>query len=175
MRRFVTTLLESTVHRHCVRIGICYCSSTRLHLPESSKLSIKLAPLADLQSAPIFYVRSGSMVLLTLNGQTNKHIITLLRMLTSLLLFLPFLTSFLSKRVITPIGLVRFYRKKLLSNLSENATLTDLEIISLPMLTALRALLPYGGRITMNSFPDLVGNVFALLRKHSEYCQAMKD
>jgi hypothetical protein len=115
------------------------------------------------------------MVLLTLNGQTNKHIITLLRMLTSLLLFLPFLTSFLSKRVITPIALVRFYRKKHLSILSENVTLTDLEIISLPMLTALRALLPYGGRITMNTFPDLVGSVFALLRKHSEYCQATKD
>lgn len=173
--RYVTTLSVNMVHRHCVRIGICYYSSTRLHLPESSKLSIRLAPLIALPSAPIFYVRCGSMVLLTLNGQTNKHITTLLRMLISLLLFLPFLTSYLNKRVITPIGLVRFYRKKHLSSLSENVTLMDLEIISLPILTALRALLPYGGRITMNSFPDLVGSVFALLRKHSEYCQATKD
>lgn len=106
-----------------------------------------------------FYVRCGSMVLLTLNAQTNKPITMLLRMLISLLLFLPFLTSFLHKRVITPIALVRFYRKKHLSNLSENVTLMDLETISLPIVMALRVLLPCGGRITMNSFPDLVGNV----------------
>lgn len=122
-----------------------------------------------------FYVRCGTMVLLTLNGQTSKPITMFLRMLISLLLFLPFLTSFLSKRVITPINLVRFYRKKYLSNLSENVTLMDLETISLPMLMALKALLPYGGRITMNSSHDLVGNVFALLKKHSQYCQATKD
>lgn len=175
MKRYVTTLSENMVHHHCVRIGICYCSSTRLHLPENLRLSTKLALLADLPSAPIFFVHSGNMVLLTLNGQTNKHITTFLRMLTSLLLFLPFLTCYLNKRVITPIGLVRFYRKKHLSILSENVTLTDLEIISLPILMALRALLPCGGRITMSSFPDLVGSVFALMRKHSQYCQALKD
>ena len=49
-KKFVSTLLESTVQNHSVRIGICYYSSTRLHLVRRSRFVKTLAQLPALLS-----------------------------------------------------------------------------------------------------------------------------
>lgn len=113
------TLLENMEQSLCVRIGIVYCSSTRLHLVRHSRIASTLAQLQDRAHVLAFYCRFGSSVFVIQNVRMESVITTFLRMLTSLLIFPSCLYYFLIRKPITLSSLVRFYQKKVLSQLSK--------------------------------------------------------
>ena len=166
--------LESTVQNHCVRIGICYCSSTRHHLVRHSRIASMLAQVPESVSVLAFYCRCGNMVFVIRNVRMESVIITLVRMLTSLLIFPSCLYYFQIKKHITLSSLVRFYRSKVLCKLSKKVTLRFLSDNSLSITLALRTLIPYGGRITLDPSQNLHVQAACLLRKHIEYLRVSK-
>ena len=173
-KKFVFTLLENMVQNHCVRIGIFYSSSTRLHLVRHSKIASMLAQLQDRAHVLGFYVRSGSSVFVIQNVRMERLTTTFLHMLISLLISPSCLYYFLIKKPITLSNLVRFYQKKVLYQLSKKVTFRFLSDNSMSIHLALMSIIPYGGRITLASSPSLLALVSSLLRKHIEYSRAMK-
>ena len=174
VKKFVSTLLESTVQSHSVRIGICYSSSTRLHLVRRSKIASTLVQIPDSVSVLALFCRCGDMVFVIRNVRTESVIITLVRMLISLLVFPSCLYYFQIKRPITLSNLVRFYRSKILSQLSKKVTFRFLSDDSLSIALALKTLIPFGGRITLDSSQNLHVQTACLLRKHIEYLRVSK-
>jgi hypothetical protein len=59
-KNYVFTLSENMEQSHCVRIGIVYSSSTRLHLVRRSRIVSTLAQLQDRAHVLAFYVHSGT-------------------------------------------------------------------------------------------------------------------
>ena len=173
-KKFVSTLLESTVQSHSVRIGICYSSSTRVNLVRRSRFVKMLGQVPDHVNVLALYVRSGSSVFVIRNVRMERLITTCLRMLISLLIFPSCLYYFLIKKPITLSNLVRFYRSKVLSQLSKKVTFRFLNDNSISMYMALKTLIPYGGRITLDSSQNLRAQVACLLSKHIEYLRLMK-
>lgn len=173
-KKFVSTLLESMVQNHCVRIGIVYSSSTRLHLVRRSRIVKTLAQLHDHAIVHAFYVRSGNSVFVIRNVRMERLITTFLRMLTSLLIFQSCWYYFLIKKRITLSNLVRFYHKKVLFQLSKKVTFRFLSDNSMSIHLALKTLIPFGGRITLGSSQSLPVQVSFLLNKHIEYLRATK-
>lgn len=164
----------STGPSHSVRIGICYYSSTRLHLVRRSRFVKMLAQVPAHANVLFFYVRSGSSVFVIRNVRMESVITTCLRMLISLLIFPSCLYYFQIRKPITLSNLVRFYRSKVLSQLSKKVTFRFLSDNSILMYMALKTLIPSGGRITLDSSPHLRAQVACLLSKHIEYLRATK-
>ena len=121
-----------------------------------------------------FYVRSGSSVFVIRNVRMESLIITFLRMLISLLIFPSCLYFCQIKNHITLSTLVRFYRSKVLFQLSKKVTFRFLSDNSLLILMALKTLIPYGGRIILDSSQNLLAQVRCLLSKHIEYLRVSK-
>lgn len=95
-------------------------------------------------------------------------------MLTSLLIFQSCLYYYLTKKPIILSVLVRFYQKKILSQISKKITLDFLNSNFMLIHLALNALMPYGGRITISTSRHLVAQVTCLLSKHIEYLRLTK-
>ena len=152
----------------------CYCSSTPLHLVRRSRIVKTLAQVPAHVNVLALYVRSGSSVFVIRNVRTERLITTFLRMLTSLLIFPSCLYFCLTKSPITLSNLVRFYRSKVLFQLSKKVTFRFLSDNSLSMYLALKTLIPFGGRITLDSSHDLLAQVSCLLSKHIVYLRASK-
>ena len=90
------------------------------------------------------FLRCGDMVFVIRNVRTESVITTLVRMLISLLVFPSCLYYFQIKRPITLSNLVRFYRSKVLSQLSKKVTFRFLSDNSLSIALALKTLIPFG-------------------------------
>ena len=162
------------VQNHCVRIGIVYCSSTRLHLVRRSRIASTLGQLQDRAHVLAFYVRSGNSVFVIQNVRMERLTTTFLRTLTSLLIFQSCLYYFLIRKPIILSNLVRFYLKKVLFQLSKKVTFRFLSDNSISIRLALQTLIPSGGRITLGSSQNLAVQVSLLLSKHIEYLRATK-
>ena len=110
MKRYVTTLLESTEQVPTVRIGISYCSPTRLKLPLGcnspfTKMMFFQQKIEQL-TAPLFWIRSGNMVFVLLIRQTAKLVDIFRTMLLALLCSQGYLNALLHKKPSTLSDLV---------------------------------------------------------------------
>ena len=156
MKRYVTTLLENTELVPTVRIGISYCSRTRLQLPTGCKtLSTKIEFFQkniEQLTAPLFWIRCGNMVLVLLIRQTGKLADIFLTMLLALLCCQRYLRGLLRKKPFTLSDLVvrTPKAKSVISYLGEIMNGSQ-KLNMLTLATILCSLVPYGGRITLYS------------------------
>ena len=173
MKRYVTTLLENTEQVPTVRIGISYCSPTRLKLPAGcNNLSTKILFFQnhiEQLTAPLFWIRSGNMVLVLLIRQTAKLADIFQTMLLALLCCQRFLDGLLRKKPFTLSDLVvRTPKAKSVTSLLDEIMNDSQPLNMLTLVTTLCNLVPYGGRITLYSSLNLSVLTHSLMMKNVE-------
>ena len=173
MKRYVTTLLASTVSNRFVRIGISYFSTHRLTSPEILKMCCSSEQKSDRFKLQFFYVRSGSSVTLILNRQTEKPIFTYRRMLISLLIFPMCLNSLLLNVRFTPISLERFLRKKTLKNLFKRESFQISEKLILSVGLVSNILTPLGGRLSVACYRDIASQLARMTELYFENLRSL--
>ena len=122
MLRCATMSLASTALTHCVRIGICYYSSTRMNWREVwnaatiPRMTKSGKTLTSCSTTPMIvqsvYVRFGSSVLRLRVAQTSPLTTTFRVMLRSLLAFPSACRLYHDPTVCTLSSLVRHWQKK---------------------------------------------------------------
>ena len=174
MKRYVTTLLESTEQVPTVRIGISYCSQIRMTLPDSCRtLSMKIEFFQRQREqliAPFFWIRSGNMVVILLIRQTATLADIFQIMLLALLCSRRFLENLLLKKPSTLSDLVvRIQRVKSVNSLLNGIMSGSQKLSTLMLPQVLCNLAPFGGRITLFSSLNLLELTHSLMKKNIEY------
>ena len=174
MKRYVTTLLESTEQVPTVRIGISYYSQIRLKLPSScNTLSMKIKYFQDKREQfnhPFFWIRCGNMVVILLIRQMATLPVIFQTMLLALQCSHRFLQNLLRKKPSTLSDLVaRTPRAKSVKSWIHAIMNDSVPSVMSTLPPLLCDLVPFGGRITLFSSLNLLELTHSLMRKNIEY------
>lgn len=182
--RVATMSLESTVQTHSVLIGICYYSSTRMSWQEiwnaatiprtknsGKTLTSDSTTTMIVQSV---YVRFGSSVLRLVNVQTNPLITMFQVTLRALLAFPSACRLYQDPTRCTLVSLVRLWQKKRFNEQLSLRTSNISEFIIVTLAKAIRYLMPFGGRITLDSSPSSLDLLICLMKKYFVYLSTGK-
>lgn len=175
--RVATMSLESTVLTHSVRIGICYYSSIPMNwhkiwnaatIPRTKNSGKTLTSDSTMTMiVQSVYVRFGSSVLRLVNVQTNPLITMFQVTLRALLAFPSACRLYQDPTRCTLVSLVRLWQKKRFNEQLSLRTSNISEFIIVTLAKAIRYLMPFGGRITLDSSPSSLDLLICLMKNIS--------
>lgn len=120
------------------------------------------------------YVRFGSSVLRLVNVQTNPLITMFPVMLRALLAFPSACRLYQDPTRCTLVSLVRLWQKKRFNEQLSLRTSNISEFIIVTLAKAIRFLMPFGGRITLDSSPSSLDLLICLMKKYFVYLSTGK-